>query len=273
MASPPRPFILEVNGMPSQEKKDKVKEIAKWFDKTDTLLVLQYRGLTVFEANELRVTLKDLNSELRVLKNTLTRIAVAETPKEGITPLLEGPIAVVFVHDDAAATAKVLRDYSRGRKEFFLRGGLLEGRVLDGKQVETYAMLPPREVLLAQMVGVVQAPLARVLGTVLAPARKMLGLFQALADKKAAEAPAPKAAPAPETEAEKPPTEEAVAEGAQGAEQAEPEAAVETPEGEAESEPEAVVEGAEPEAGSEPEAAGSTEAAGEETETGTPEGE
>jgi large subunit ribosomal protein L10 len=187
--------------MPSKEKKEKVKQIKKWFDGADSLLVLQYKGLTVSEANELRSRLKSMDSELRVLKNTLTRIAVADTPKEGITPLLDGPVAVVFVSDDAAATAKVLRDFGRGRKEFGLRGGLLEGRVLDGMQVEAFAVLPPREVLLAQMVGIVQAPLARAIQTVAAPARKMLGLFGALADKRTAEAPAPPAAePVPEPE-------------------------------------------------------------------------
>jgi len=177
--------------MPSQEKKDKVKQIAKWFDASDQLLVLRYRGLRVFEANELRVKLTEMDSDLRVLKNTLTKIALEDTPKAGLVPLIDGPIAVVFVRDDAAAVAKALKDYSKGRKEFFLLGGLLEGRVLDGKQVESFASLPSREVLLAQLIGIVQAPLSRMIGTVVAPARKMLGLFQALAEKNAAESPAP----------------------------------------------------------------------------------
>jgi len=88
---------------------------------------------------------------------------------------------VVFVHDDPAAVAKTIRDFGKGRKEFFMQGGWLEGTVLDSKQVDSFALLPSREVLLSQLVGVVQAPLSRMIGTVLAPARKMLGLFQALA--------------------------------------------------------------------------------------------
>jgi large subunit ribosomal protein L10 len=227
--------------MPSQEKKEKVKQIKKWFDKTDSLLVMNYKGLSVSEANELRVKLKDMDSELRVLKNTLTRIAVADSPKEGITPLLDGPIAVVFVHEDAAATAKALRDYSRGRKDFYLRGGLLDGRVLDGRQVEAFATLPPREVLLAQMVGVVQAPLSRVLGAVAAPARKMLGLFQALADLRASEAPPPPPAPVAEPEAEEPTAAEAPAEET-GAPQEAEEPAAEAKEPEPKGEPAPAVE-------------------------------
>lgn len=204
-------FCFGGSQMPSQEKKEKVKEIKKWFDSSDSLLVLEYKGLTVAEANDLRVRLKEMDSELRVLKNTLTRIAVADTPSAGIAPLLDGPIAVVFMRAEAGPVARSIREFAKGRKEFALRGGLLEGRVLDAGQVEAFAMLPGREVLLAQMLGVVQAPLARFAGVITAPAKKMLGLFKALADKVAAEAPAP--AGAPEVVAEAPP--EAAAQAAE----------------------------------------------------------
>jgi large subunit ribosomal protein L10 len=166
--------------MPSQDKKEKVKQIKKWFDKSDSLLVLHYKGVSVSEANELRGTLSGMDCELRVVKNTLTRIALADSPKESVTPLIDGPVAVVFVHNDPAGVAKTIRDFGKGRKEFFMLGGWLEGTVLDSKQVDSFALLPSREVLLAQLVGVVQAPLSRLIGTVVAPARKMLGLFKAL---------------------------------------------------------------------------------------------
>ena len=172
--------------MPSLYKKERVKQIKKWFDASDSLLVLNYKGLSVSEANDLRVTLTGMDSQLRVVKNTITRIAIADSDKEGIAPLIDGPVAVVFVNQDPAAVAKTIRDFGKGRQEFYLRGGLLEGRVLDGKQVEAFAALPSREVLLAQLVGMVQAPLARVVGAVAAPARKMLGLFKALESEKAA---------------------------------------------------------------------------------------
>jgi large subunit ribosomal protein L10 len=121
--------------MPSRDKKEKVKQIKKWFDKSESLLVLHYKGLSVSEANELRVALSGMDCELRVVKNTLTRIALADSPKEGMTPLIDGPVAVAFVNENPAAVAKVIRDFGKGREEFYLRGGLLEGRVLDGKQV------------------------------------------------------------------------------------------------------------------------------------------
>ncbi len=172
---------MEVPPVPSQEKKEKVKKIKKWFEKTDSLLVLQYKGLKVSEATELRTQVSGLNAELRVLKNTLTRLALADTPKEGLVPLLDGPVAVVFVNEDPVPVARAIRDFARGRQEFYLLGGMIEGRILDGAQVESVAILPPREVLLAQMAGVIQAPLSGFLSLVVAPLRKTLGLFRALA--------------------------------------------------------------------------------------------
>ncbi len=186
--------------MPSQEKKDKVKQIANWFGEADSLLVLRYRGLRVAEANEIRASLKGMDSELRVIKNTLTRIALAETPKEDLTPLIDGPVAVVFVRKEPGTVAKAIKDFSKGRKEFFLLGGWLEGGVMDGKQVEAFAALPPREVLLAQLVGAIQAPLARLSGNVAGPLRRMVGLLKAFGDRKAADTPAVTAEESPAAE-------------------------------------------------------------------------
>jgi large subunit ribosomal protein L10 len=189
---------LEVQTVPSSEKKEKVKKIKKWFEKTDSLLVLHYKGLKVSEATELRTQVKGLNAELRVIKNTLTRLALAGTPKEELVSLLDGPVAVVFVDEDSVPVARAIRDFARGRSEFYLLGGMIEGRILNGAQVESVAVLPPREVLLARMVGAIQAPLSGMLSLVTAPLRKTLGLFKALADV----APAPADAPeAPEAEA------------------------------------------------------------------------
>ncbi len=178
---------MEVQVVPSKDKIEKVKQIKKWFEKTDSLLVLRYRGLSVPEANELRGQVSGLSGELRVLKNTLTHIAIADTDKAGVGEFLDGPIAVVFTNDDPAPIARALRDFSKGRKEFFLMGGLLEGRILDAGQVESFAMLPPREVLLARMLGQVKAPLAGVVGVCAGPMRKMLGLFSAIAEARGPE--------------------------------------------------------------------------------------
>lgn len=169
--------------MPSQEKKDKVKQIKKWFDRSDSLLLLRYRGLTVSDANELRERVRGMESELRVVKNTLTRIAIAGSRNEELSPMLEGPVAVVFVRQDPGPVARALREFARGRKDFFLLGGMVEGRAMDGGQVEAFAMLPTREVLVAQMLGTLKAPLAGAVGVGAGVIRRALGLFQAIAEK------------------------------------------------------------------------------------------
>jgi large subunit ribosomal protein L10 len=189
--------------VPNQEKKDKVKQIKKWFEKADSLLVLHYRGLKVSEANELRKQISGLEGELRVLKNTLTRIALADTPREELVPLFEGPVAVVFMNDDPAPVARAIRDFARGRQEFFLLGGMLEGRVLTGKEVEAFAMLPTREVLVAIALGRLASPLSGLVNVMAGPIRQLLGVLEAVAVKQAAAAPpeAPKQAPAAPPEA------------------------------------------------------------------------
>lgn len=197
--------------MPSQEKKEKVKQIKKWFAGTDALLVLHYKGLTVSEATELRTTISGQGADMRVLKNTLTRIALADTEHAGLVPLIDGPIAVVFVKEDPASLARVIRDFTRGRKDLYFQGGMLGSRVLDGKQVDTFAMLPSREVLLAQAIGQAAAPLSGMVGVAAGLIRKMLTLFKAVAEKKGPEpgaAATTEAPPAAEEKAEEPPAEE-----------------------------------------------------------------
>ncbi len=174
---------MEVEPVPSQEKKERVKQIKKWFEQADSLLVLHYRGLKVSEANELRGQVKGMNSELRVFKNTLARIALAGTPNEGLAAMLEGPVAVVFVREDPAPVARSLRNFARGRDDFYLLGGMLEGRVLTGREVEAFALLPPREVLVGMALGCVASPLSGLVGVTAGPLRKMLGVMQAIADQ------------------------------------------------------------------------------------------
>lgn len=170
--------------MPSQEKKERVKSIKKWFSDADSLFVLHYTGLRVSEANELRNILSDFNVELRVLKKTLTKIALVDTEHEQLEPLLQGPIAVVFVKDDPAAVARAIRDFSRESPGLFFQGGMLESKMLDRKQVEWLSTLPPREVLIGQLIGQVRSPIAGLVGLCSAPTREMLGVMSAIARNK-----------------------------------------------------------------------------------------
>ncbi|MBU4194259.1 MAG: 50S ribosomal protein L10 [Actinobacteria bacterium] len=170
--------------MPSKEKKERVKQIRKWFEEADSLLVLKYRGLRVAAANQLRVEIKDNNAELRVLKNTLTRLALADTPREEITPLIDGPIAVVFTNDDMVPVAKVIKKFSLGHDELFIMGGVFQGTTITAEQAAKLATLPPRDVMLARVVGQVAAPLSGLVGVCAGPIRKMLGVLAAVVEKK-----------------------------------------------------------------------------------------
>lgn len=170
--------------MPSQEKKEKVKQLKKWFEKADSFLVLHYRGLTVSEANELRSVLKAYDVDLRVLKNSLTRIALSGTERERLIPFVDGPSAVVFVRGEATDVARAVLEFSRGRSELFFQGGMMGDAVLSAEQVNSIAALPSKEVLLAQAVGRAAAPLSGLVGVCVGPVRSMLGVFAAMAREK-----------------------------------------------------------------------------------------
>jgi large subunit ribosomal protein L10 len=177
-------FYFGGTHLPSHENKEKVKQLKKWFEKADSLLIIHYKGLSVSEANELRSVLKGYDVDLRVLKNTLTRIALSGTSRESLIPFIDGPIAVVFVGSEAARVARAVSEFSRGRSDLFFRGGMIGEMVLSAEQVGTIAFLPPREVLLAQAVGRAASPLSGFVGVCAGPVRKMVTVFAALADKK-----------------------------------------------------------------------------------------
>ncbi|MDD5448307.1 MAG: 50S ribosomal protein L10 [Actinomycetota bacterium] len=144
--------------MRKAEKKEEVKKIKKRLEKSDGVLLLCYRGIKVYESNELRRMLKTLGAELRVVKNSLARIALEGTDKEKVSSLIEGPVALVLTGDDPSSVAKALKQFSQGRKEFRLLGGLYSGRLFDEKEAEWLASLPPRDILIAKMLGSVSSP-------------------------------------------------------------------------------------------------------------------
>ena len=200
-------MFLGVDEVPSQEKVEKVKQIKKWFEKADSLLVVHYVGLKVSESAELRAMIKGGGNELRVLKNTLTRIALEGTDMQELTKVIDGPSAFVFINEDLAGTARALRNFAKGRKGIYFQGGMLHMRLLNAAEVDTISTLPPREVLLAQMAGQVVGQLTGVVNIVVAPARKMLSLMRALSEKREKEGPPPASA-ASEAPAEEAPARE-----------------------------------------------------------------
>jgi Ribosomal protein L10 len=142
-----------------EEKQRLVEELHEAWSQAEAGLVAHYRGLSVAEMSELRRALRAAGVSLRVVKNTLARRAVKDTGFSVVTDLLAGPTAVAY-GEDAVGMAKVLVDFSKQNKTLEILGGVLEGRLLEKKDVAALANLPSREVLVGMLLNVMQAPLS-----------------------------------------------------------------------------------------------------------------
>lgn len=169
-------------GAPRADKVAVVDEVKKHFEESDAAILTEYRGLTVSELAELRTSLRGSNTEYKVYKNTLIRKALGDSQEE-FSALLEGPTAVAFIRGDAVGAAKALSDFAKTNKLLVLKGGLLDDKFLDAKQTEQLAKIPPREVLLAQLAGAMQAPMSQFAGLLSAVPRDFANGLKALIDK------------------------------------------------------------------------------------------
>jgi large subunit ribosomal protein L10 len=145
--------------MNRDEKAAVVDEIAEQFGSSDAVFAVDYRGISVAQAANLRARLRDADALFRVVKNSLSERAADQAGLESIKPMLVGPTALTFVRGDAAAAAKALNDAAREMQLLDFKGGLLGGSVLSAEDVRSIARLPSREVLYGQLVATVAAPL------------------------------------------------------------------------------------------------------------------
>jgi large subunit ribosomal protein L10 len=235
--------------MARPEKVAVVDEIRTKLAEADATVLTEYRGLTVHELADLRGSLRGSGTEYKVFKNTLARRAIEGAGFDEITSMFEGPVAIAFVRGDAAAAAKALRDFGRINPALVVKGGVLGDRVISAGDINALAELPSRDVMLAQIAGMFQAPLTKAAGLFQAFTRNFAYGVKALIDERVAAGetlPEPAEAEAPATEAEAP-AAEAPAAGAPEAE--EPAAEAPAAEAPAATEPEVEVEApaAEPE--------------------------
>jgi large subunit ribosomal protein L10 len=165
------------------EKQTVVTDVAAQAARSQTLALAEYRGLTVAHLDVLRKQARDKGVYLHVLKNTLARRAVAGTPFEVASESMVGPLIYGF-SEDAVAAAKVLSDFAKGNDKLIVKGGAYAGKALSADGVKSLASIPSKEVLLAQLLGLMQSPISRI-------AR----VLAAIAEKRAESAPA-EAAPA-----------------------------------------------------------------------------
>ncbi len=142
-----------------EEKAKLVQGIADKFSASKSTIATDYRGLNVAELTELRKQLREAGIEYRVLKNTMSRRALEQLGISGFDEYLTGPTALAFGQEDPVAPAKILNDFSKRHKALELKGGIVEGRVVDGAEVVNLAGLPSREGLLSMLLSVLQAPM------------------------------------------------------------------------------------------------------------------
>jgi len=145
--------------MNREQKAAVIEEIAADIDRSAAIFAVDYRGITVAQAAELRGKLRDADATLRVVKNTLTLRAADKSGGEALKALLEGPTALTFVSGDAATAAKAVADFSKATELLPFKGGMMDGLALDAEQIGAIAKLPSRDILNAQLVNIVASPL------------------------------------------------------------------------------------------------------------------
>ncbi|MEG1662141.1 MAG: 50S ribosomal protein L10, partial [Clostridiales bacterium] len=145
------------------EKEAQVAELQKLFSECQAAIITDYRGLTVSQDTVLRNKMRNAGIEYRVAKNTLIKIACQQLGQEGLEPFLNGPTAVAFAQDPAAA-AKLMSEFIKESKKTEIKAALLGGKLITAAAVEVLGKLPSREVLLGQVAGAMQAPMAAFAG-------------------------------------------------------------------------------------------------------------
>jgi large subunit ribosomal protein L10 len=219
------------------EKERVVADLVERLRSTETLIVADYRGLSVTEINQLRGQLLEHGARFTVVKNTLTRRAAEEAGADALLALLDGPTAIAFLESDGdpVAVARALSNAARETRVLEIRGGILDGQQIGEAEVRSLATLPPADVLRGQLVSAVSGPLISVVGLFAAPLRDLVNVLEARIkqlEEQGETAPEPEPAVEPQAAAEEAAGEEATPEApaAEAAEEAPAETETETTE-------------------------------------------
>jgi large subunit ribosomal protein L10 len=165
--------------MPTEKKLNIVSELEDTMAKSTVVILSQYRGVKASQLSNLRRKLRSANSEIRVVKNTLARIAANKSGKSAIVKSLEGPMAITFGYGDIVAPVKVLISSQTELEGMVVTGGLLGDKMYSKAEILSLATLPPKEVLIGRVLGQMNAPVSRLVGTLTSPMRGILGVLQA----------------------------------------------------------------------------------------------
>lgn len=169
--------------MPTPKKSQEIAEISEILKDAQLAILTDYRGLKVSDLQMLRSQLRPHSAGIRVVKNTLTAIAADNVGLSELRSTLTGPTALVYANEDPVAPSKVVSDFVRSSRILQIKLGVLEGQIIEAEGIEQLANLPPREVLLARVVGGVQSPLAGLVGVLSATIRSLAYVLQARSEQ------------------------------------------------------------------------------------------
>ena len=170
--------------MVRSEKEAVVESLADVFSKANGIYLTDFRGMDVASVTELRRQLRAASVSYRVVKNTLARLALDRSGKEMLKELFEGPTGIVVTFEDEMAPAKLLVDFAKETERPKIKGAFIAGRLFTPDEVTALAALPPKDELLARMVGGIQAPLTGLVGCLSGMLRNLAGVLQAVAERK-----------------------------------------------------------------------------------------
>ena len=143
-----------------KQKQIIIDEIKDKFERAESAVVIDYMGITVAEADEMRKKLREAEVNYTVYKNTLVKRAIEGTKYEALGEILEGPSGFAFSYDDATAPARVLNDARKAYKKMEFKGGIIEGEYYDKENIEKIAAIPSRDTLISKFMGSIQSPIA-----------------------------------------------------------------------------------------------------------------
>ena len=150
--------------MPTQEKVETVEDLKTRLDGVKTVVLTEYRGLTVRQLSELRKQLRAVSAEYKVVKNRLARLAGTGAGLAELAPHLKGPTGMVISKNDPVAVSKALHTFARTNQALAIKAGYIEGRMLQAAELKALSELPSKEALRSQLVGAIQGPLAQIVG-------------------------------------------------------------------------------------------------------------
>ena len=171
--------------MPNQAKIETVSRIKEDLKASDAIWIVDNRGLTVKQAEDLRARIRALGASYKVYKNSLTEFALDDLDYPNIGGVLEGPSAFVFVSGDPVASAKVLKGFAKENEKLKIKGGFLNKEIVTAEQIRAIADLPSREELIAKLIGTIRSPLSGVVQVLNGPASKLVRVLGAISEKAA----------------------------------------------------------------------------------------